>query len=122
MKIKKIRIKSQDQLDGEIFDAVRKAEKGDKFKPVRGEFFESLDAVRNVLTPKRLQLWKAVRDRKPESILDLAKMVKRDFRAVHGDLRFLEAVGLIAFEETKGLRGNRQKPKSLADEIELRVA
>jgi predicted transcriptional regulator len=122
MKIKKIRIKAKNEFFSALEKAAAQLDRGKRVKPMRGEFFESLDAVRNVLTEKRLELWHRIRDDKPGSILELSKLVDRDFKSVHRDVAMLVAVGLVELRELKGTRGNVQKPVSLADTLLLEVA
>ena len=122
MKIKKIRIRSTEEFFKDLRTAARALDEGRKIKPLTGEFFESLDVVRSILTDKRLELWRAIRDRKPDSISDLAALVNRDFRGVHRDVTLLETLGLVSLKKTKGKRGDLQKPVSIVDELQLAVA
>ncbi|MBI3556558.1 MAG: hypothetical protein HY074_09870 [Deltaproteobacteria bacterium] len=123
MKVKKIRIKSREDYSNELRTVARALDRGvTPKKAVTGEYFESLDAVRVVLTDKRLELWRAIRDKRPDSISSLAKMVHRGFKAVYRDLLLLESLGLITFKKTKGKRGDLQAPVSLVDELQLAVA
>jgi predicted transcriptional regulator len=122
VKIKKIRIKSRQEADRDIRSIARALDQGKSVKPVKGEFFESLDAVRSVLTNKRLELWRTIRDQKPDSISLLAELVNRSFRGVYRDVKLLELLGLVSLQKTKGERGDRQHPVSLADELLLAVA
>jgi predicted transcriptional regulator len=122
MKVKKIRIKSKDEFYGGLLTASEAMEDGQKPKPLRGEFFESLEAVRNVLTEKRLALWRMIRDQEPASILELSKIAKRDFKNVYQDVALLAAVGLVEIRKEKGKRGDTQRPVSLADSLQLEVA
>jgi predicted transcriptional regulator len=107
MRVKKIRIKTKD----EFYDGL-----------LKGEFFESLEAVRNVLTEKRLELWRLIRDETPGSILELSKLAKRNFKSVYQDVAMLVAVGLVELKKEKGKRGDTQRPVSLADTLQLEVA
>jgi len=91
-------------------------------QPIIREYFESLEAVRTMLTDNRLQLWRTIRDKKPASILELAKMVDRDFAGVHRDLNILVSVGLVALKAEKGKRGDVQRPVSLCDALSVEVA
>ena len=122
MKIKKIRIKSKEEFNRDIRAAARALDQGKNLKPSKGEFFESLDAVRSVLTDKRLELWRTIRDKKPDSISTLSEMVSRHFRGVYRDVKLLETLGLVSLKKTKGDRGDLQRPISLADELVLAVA
>ena len=122
MKIKKIRIKSKEDFDAELKSVARALDAGKKTKKFVGEYFESLDAVRTVLTEKRLELWRAIRDKKPESISILAAIVQRGYKSVCRDLILLENIGLVSLKKTKGKRGYLQLPVSLVDELLLAVA
>ena len=123
MKIGKIRIKLREQFNRELRGVARALDQGQTpKKAITGEYFESLDAVRVVLTDKRLNLWRTIRDTKPVSITSLAKAVQRGFKAVYRDLLLLEDLGLITFKKTKGKRGDLQAPISLVDELRLAVA
>jgi predicted transcriptional regulator len=75
-----------------------------------------------VLTPRRLELWHLIRDRKPASISNLAVLADRDFKSVYQDVRLLVAVGIAGLRETRGKGGKRLVPISLADTLTLEVA
>ena len=105
-----------------MLSTAQQLDEGKHPKPLQGEYFESLEAVRNVLTEKRLELWRLIRDQRPHSILGLAKIAERDFKSVHRDVSMLAAVGLIELQKKNGSRGNRLKPVSLADTLRLEVA
>ena len=122
MKVKKIKIKSRASFANDLQTVARSLDKKQVPKKITGEYFESLDAVRKVLTDKRLVLWRTVRDKKPDSISALAKIVDRGFRAVYRDLLLLEEFGLITFKPGKGIRGDVQSPVSLVDELQVAVA
>lgn len=122
MKIKKIRIKLREEFDEELRSVARALDQGKSPTPIKGEFFESLDAVRTVLTDKRLELWRAIRDKKPASISALAELVDRSFRGVYRDVKLLETLGLVSLRKTKGARGDLQHPVSIVDELVLAVA
>ena len=122
MKTKKIRIKTKDDFFSIVLDAAKTMDRGGKLKRLRGEYFESLEAVRNVLTEKRLALWRMIRDERPNSILELSKIAGRDFKSVHRDVSVLVSVGLVELVKGKGRRGDTQKPTSLADALMLEVA
>jgi len=57
--------------------------------------FEDFAMLAAVLTPKRLELMKALRQNGPLSIRALAKQLSRDYKNVHVDTKALEEVGLI---------------------------
>jgi predicted transcriptional regulator len=90
-----IRIRST----GEAFEGFRRAfkrvEAGRLVSPREGIYFASIEAARNLLTPGRLALLRAVRAGRPGSIYELAKMVGRDLKNVQTDLGVLETYGLV---------------------------
>jgi len=122
MRTKKITIKSRVDFTAELTKAARKIDRGEEIREPKGEYFESLDAVRNILTPRRLELWHIIRDRKPASISNLATLADRDFKSVYQDVRLLAAVGIVDLREIHGKGGKRLVPRSLADALTLEVA
>jgi predicted transcriptional regulator len=76
-----------------------------------------------LLTPNRLALLRAVRSRRPGSIYELAKLVNRDLKNVHDDLRLLARYGLVRMANGKGSGKRRVRvPQALFDQIELKIA
>lgn len=57
--------------------------------------FESFETLMSVLTPKRLELLKTLRQQGPLSVKGLAGTLGRDYKNVHVDTSELEAVDLI---------------------------
>ena len=67
----------------------------DKVKPWRGLAFPTIAEFRKVFTDKRIELLKIIRNHEPVSIYALAKILKRDYKNVYQDVKFLENLGLI---------------------------
>ena len=61
--------------------------------------FEDFAMLVSVLTPKRLELLKTLRQNGPLSVRALAKQLKRDYKNVHADVASLEAAELIQRSE-----------------------
>jgi len=122
MKTKKIIIKSRREFDDETLKFFRKLDRGEKVKPLKGEFFESLEAVRNFLTEKRLELWRIIRDKEPQSLTELARLVMRDYKDVYQDVSILVEVGLVDLRKPKKAKTRAVKPVSLVDQLEFKVA
>ncbi len=57
--------------------------------------------IGRILTRKLLRLLQIIRDKRPESISELARMLKRKESNVHNDLTFLEGIGLLELKEGK---------------------
>ncbi len=102
MKVKKIIIKSLKNILGDTVKKAEAIERGEKLRPVKGPevYFTSFEALRKVLTPKRLELLHIIKIKKPSSINELARMAKRDLKNVADDVKYLEQVGLIEKKET----------------------
>lgn len=102
MKIKKIRIKGLQSMLDDVVITAEAIERGERLKPVRGAevYFTSFEAVRKVLTPKRLELLHIIKTQNPTSISELARLAKRDVKNVADDVKYLAEVGLIDKKET----------------------
>lgn len=57
--------------------------------------FEDFAMLASTLTPKRLELLKALRQQGPLSVRALSKVLARDYKNVHVDASALESVDLI---------------------------
>lgn len=95
METLKIRIKSREQADAEFTRAFKAAQAGRKVTPKGGVYFTSLEAVRGLLTEKRLALLHLIRKSHPKSIYGLAKIAGRDFKNVYADVMRLKEYGLV---------------------------
>ena len=77
-----------------------KAEQGNaKFEEVHLNY-EDLSMLLSVLSPKRIELLKTLRQKEPMSVRSLSKESERDYKNVHTDVAVLEDAGLI--ERTEG--------------------
>lgn len=118
-----IQIKPADEaLEGfrETFKAV---EAGRRVTRREGVYFTSIEAARNLLTPSRLALLRAIRAKRPGSIYELAKMAGRDLRNVQDDLRLLERYGLVRIGHGRSSGKRKVRiPQAVFDEISLKIA
>ncbi len=88
-----------------------------------GVYFTSIEAARNLLTPNRLALLRAIRAERPGSTYELAKRLNRDLKNVQQDLRLLQEYGLIRITQGRGTGKRRTKvPEALFGEIALKIA
>jgi predicted transcriptional regulator len=123
MKVLRIKIISREIFQKNVFElAANLNSKKTKLKSHNKIYFESIEAVRKLLTENRLDVWRVIRDKKPESISHLAELLKREFRAVHRDVMLLEELGLISLTKGPGKRGDVINLKSRYDELILAVA
>jgi predicted transcriptional regulator len=118
-----IRIKSADAALEGFRKTFKDVEAGRRVDRREGVYFTSIGAARNLLTPNRLALLRAVRSGRPGSIYELAKIVKRDLKNVQDDLRLLETYGLIRMADaTRSGKRRVRVPHALFDQIELKIA
>lgn len=118
-----IQVKSAEAAVEGFRKTFKDVEAGRRVDRREGVYFTSIEAARNLLTPNRLALLRAVRSRRPGSTYELAKMVDRDLKNVQDDLRLLETYGLIRMAD--GTRSGRRRvrvPQALFDQIELKIA
>ncbi len=59
------------------------------------------DDIGKILTRERIRLLHAIRQNKPESISELARMLDRKESNVHNDITFLEGIGLLEIKKGK---------------------
>ncbi len=116
----KISIKSDEELFSEVKEVCGKLERGEKVKKHEGISFESLGAMRKVLTEKRLRILKIIKKNHPQSIYELAKMLHRDIKNTFNDVQFLAQAGLIELKKTKNGR-ERTTPMVNYDKILLEI-
>jgi len=78
-----------------------KLQHGEKVEKRTGIYFESIDAMRKVLTNKRLTILKVIKEEEPNSVYALAKLLGRDLKNVNQDLKMLVDIGLVTVEPVK---------------------
>ena len=57
--------------------------------------------IGKILTNERIRLLHMIREKKPESISELARMLNRKEPNVHNDITFLKGIGLLEIKESK---------------------
>ena len=97
-----IHIGTEDENAGfdRFIDAWHRAEEGQINTPEIHMNFEDLPALLSLLTPKRLELLKQLRQTGKTSVRSLSTALGRDYKNVHSDVRALEEAGLIERSET----------------------
>ena len=77
--------------------------------------------LRSILSPEKSRLLHVLRQKQPNSIYELAKLLGRDFKSVRQDVLTLSDFGVI--ETIPVHKGNRQKLKPLlvVDEFKIHL-
>lgn len=103
MKVKKIDIgiKTLEESLNDFSKTWKKLQAGEQVKKQEGIYFDSIDAMRSVLTNNRLLILKTIREYHPGSVYELAKLLKRDLKNVNQDLSLLSEIGLVTLEKRK---------------------
>ena len=91
-----IRIASQDEALDAFEAAWNHAAAGGRGSPDAVLAFADLPLLLSTLTPARWTLLKRLREAGPLSVNALAKLLARDYKNVHTDVKVLEALGLVA--------------------------
>lgn len=112
LKALEIRIRSREEADAAFLKSIRDAQAGKKVPPQIGVYFQNLEAVRSLLTDKRLELLQLIRKHSPDSINQLAKLAGRDFKNIHTDVMLLKRYGLVLM--TRGKTKNKAAAKKLS--------
>ena len=123
MRIRKVKIgiKSVKEALNDFARAAKAIERGEKVKKEKGVYFESIDGFRKALTTKRLQLLRLIKEKHPESLQELARLAKRDMKAIVTDIEILEELGLVDMKRKKTGR-KLSTPTVGYDMIDLQIA
>ncbi len=97
-----VHVESLAESGRRFVDAWQRAAQGERLREEHLSF-ESLEGLLTTLSPKRIELVRLVRRRPNLSIAAVARELGRDYKRVHGDVRALEAAGLLE-EDAAGLQ------------------
>ncbi|MFH1187203.1 MAG: hypothetical protein V1697_03490 [Candidatus Levyibacteriota bacterium] len=79
--------------------------------------FSGTLALRQLLSNEKARILHVIKTKKPGSIYDLAKTLKRGFKSVNDDVKFLQRFGFIELVEEKTKNRIRHKPIIVIEEI-----
>lgn len=123
MKLKKIsiQIKSLDEALEEFVTTASAVKKGRKVPGKKATYMADPETARAIFTDGRLKIIQLLKTESPDSIYELAKMLKRDFKNVYDDVLFLAEIGLVSLRESK--KGRKQKkPQLICEDILFKLA
>lgn len=85
----------------------------------KAQDFSDAQLLRNILSKEKARILHLLKTKKPKSIYELSKILKRDFKSVRDDLKVLERFGFIEFHSLK--KGNRKSlmPVLVVDSLQI---
>ena len=83
--------------------------------------FSGVLALRQLLSNEKARILNVIKNKKPNSIYDLAKKLGRGFKSVNDDLKLLERFGFIELIEEKTKNRIRHRPEIVVDTITIHL-
>ena len=121
MKIFTFVVDPQFNLKQALTPALKKAKNSDAQKS-SVHFIRSVSTYQKLMTNTRYQVFFTIRDKKPESLYALAKILGKELSNLLKDIRILESLGLIELEDVTTATGRAgQKPLTSYDEIDVKI-
>ena len=102
--------------DSGAFNAILK-----RFKSEKDYNFEALSLLRKLLSNEKARLLHTIKNKKPSSIYQLAKELKRDFKSVSQDIKLLEKFGFLNMIAEKTGKRERLRPTLAVDTIHINL-
>ncbi|RJT03904.1 hypothetical protein D3261_10640 [Halococcus sp. IIIV-5B] len=110
-------VESTEDFHERGLENLKKIEKGE---PIEDKFTLSLSNLKEldrVFSEKNIQLLQVIAKQEPESIREAARLVERDVKEVHRNLKELEQLKVVEFES----HGRSKKPVVWYDRIDVHV-
>ena len=83
--------------------------------------FSGMLALRQLLSNEKARILHTIKTENPQSIYQLAKQLKRNFKAVNDDLAILERFGFIKMVKEKTKNRVRHKPVIVVDKMIINI-
>ncbi|WP_181950683.1 MULTISPECIES: HVO_A0114 family putative DNA-binding protein [Haloferax] len=112
-----VTVKSDREFEEDVTESLTALADGDSVDSTPTISFTSYDDLMATLTPRTLDLIKAIRREEPSSINETARVVNRDVKNVHEELNRLARLGVIFFEQ----EGQSKRPVVWFDELVINL-
>ena len=117
----KIRVKDLRTVLDETRETMERLTAGQTVQKIRDVNFTSYEALRKILTPRRLELLHTIKEQNPRSVYALAQMLRRDLKNINEDLAILSNLGLVELrKETTGRK--HIVPWVTVDKIQVEIS
>jgi|TARA_Y100000310_G_C20614174_1_gene779699 predicted transcriptional regulator len=83
--------------------------------------FSGILALRQLLSNEKARILHVIKNRKPSSIYELAKILGRGFKSVSDDIKLLERFGFIDLIEEKTKKRIRHRPEIVVDSVVINI-
>ena len=116
----KIGIKGLRAVLDEAKETMTRIAEGKAVQKVHDLNFASYEAMRRILTPRRLELLHAIKEKHPRLVYELAQLLQRDLKNVNEDLAIFTNLGLVELRGTPTGRKN-VVPLVTVDKIQVEI-
>jgi predicted transcriptional regulator len=83
--------------------------------------FSDIKFLRSMLSNEKARILHILKHKQPNSIYELSKMLRRDFKSVREDLKVLERFGFIEFHSEKTGKRESLKPVLTIDKLQIEI-
>jgi predicted transcriptional regulator len=94
-----VRIQPTEEIRQEALEKVEALERGEDVEDMHVLNLSSERELSRLMSEKNLELLHAIAEHEPSSMRELADTLDRDFREVHRNLKELENLEMVEFEE-----------------------
>lgn len=112
-----VRVASPDDAFDDVADQLAAIDRSEEPEPLYRVTFQREKDLQRLLSPKNIELLRTIARESPGSIRELARLVDRDIRQVHDNLRDLDNYGLVEVEQA----GRAKRPTVWYDDIEIEI-
>ncbi len=92
-----------------------------KEKQYGGIELAGITALRQLLSNEKARILHVIQEKKPSSIYELTKLLKRDFKSVREDIELLRHFGFVRLVAEKKGKRRRLKPVLNLDSLQLTI-
>ncbi|MFH1307917.1 MAG: ArsR family transcriptional regulator [archaeon] len=93
------------------------------FKRITGEKqefdFSGITELRQCLSNEKAKILHAIKEKEPDSIYQLAKLLNRDFKSVNNDVKLLKNFGFLEFKSEFTGKRKKLKPEIAIDSLNV---
>ena len=83
--------------------------------------FQGISTLRKILSNEKARLLHTIKNKKPGSIYELSKILRRDSKTVNEDIKLLEKFGFIELISERTGGRERHKPVIVVDSININL-